>query len=289
MFTDDENDTITFDTSATNDTITGLTINKTEGSCAGTPDASIVDDTVHKTITWIPQDNHYPDTDRNEFTQKLLVYPNRAPYNTSTISDQQFDAGYAVSFSFASGLFVDDDGEPLIYTFGTNPTATSWLSFNSSSRTFSGTPQPNDDANNYTVTVYAQDNNTNSGDGNTTFYLNIVPNEIPELDKGLYTPVVNKTVYEEWSYTVPIDAFKDSENDAISITHELIPNNFNTIYDSSTRTVTGTLQDNTKFGNYTMKFSVQDSWNVSTLTESFRFEYYENMPPVVNTQPSNAS
>ena len=221
--------------------------------------------------------------------KKLFVYPNRAPYNTSIISNQQFDAGYAVSFSFASGLFVDDDGEPLIYTFGTNPTATSWLSFNSSSRTFSGTPQPNDDANNYTVTVYAQDNNTNSGDGNTTFYLNIVPNEIPELDKGLYTPVVNKTVYEEWSYTVPSDAFKDSENDALSITHELIPNDFNTASDSSTRTVTGTLQDNTKFGNYTMKFYVIDSWGVSALSDNITFEYFENMPPVVNTQPSNAS
>ena len=140
---------------------------------------------------------------------------------------------------------------------------------------------------NYTITVTAQDPNPNSDHGNTSFSLDIIPNEIPEFDTGLHVVPVNMTVHYQFAYTVPSDAFKDKEGDDITVVFSLIPDEFVMTYDNTTRVVSGTLDDNTKFGNYTMHFDVTDIWNVSTLVAELNFTYFENMPPVVGTQPSD--
>ena len=176
-----------------------------------------------------------------------------------------------------------------LYTYTSTPDATGWLSFDSASRKFTGTPAINDDALNYTITINAQDPNQYSDHGNTSFTLEIIPNEIPEFDMGLHTVPTNVSVHHQFTYTVPSDAFKDKEGDAITITFSLIPNEFTMTYDSVTRVVSGTLSDNTKFGNYTMHFDVIDSWNVSAFVAELNFTYDENMPPVVDTQPSDPS
>lgn len=67
------------------------------------------------------------------------------------------------------------------------------------------------------------------------------------------------------------------------------PNNFTTTYNATTRTVSGTLADNTLFGVYNITFYAEDIWNVSAYTENITFEYYENMPPIVDTAPSDAA
>jgi hypothetical protein len=222
------------------------------------------------------------------WTQYVHVYNNTAPHNVTVISNQSFIAGYALSFSFPSNVFVDTDGGiAFTYSYASSPSASAWLSLDSATRTFSGTPTINTHAYNYSVTVYAQDANIYSAHGSTSFYMNIIPNEIPELDQGLHTVPVNVSVYFPFTYTVPADAFKDQEGDAYTIRHGLIPNNFTTTYNSVTRVVSGTQTDNTKFGNYIVRFYVEDIWNVSSFTADLNIVIYENLSPQVSIAPTS--
>lgn len=154
-----------------------ITLNSTEGSWSGIPVVTDIYNATAIVVKWIPQDIHYPNTTRNNFTQNLYIYSNRAPYNVSSIANQSYDAGYNWTFTFADNLFADDDQEPVaIFTFGSNPDASGWLTLDSDTRTFSGVPSVNDDALNYTISLYGDDNNTNSGKGTIDFYLEIIPN-----------------------------------------------------------------------------------------------------------------
>ena len=285
-FEDDENDTISYDYSYS-DYATGLSININTGFISGTPGPEHVKNSTQINYYIYPQDNHYPETNRTHWTLPFYIWNNTSPYNITTIADRSFDAGYPLNFDFDDDIFNDTDGETVnLYTFSSSPDATGWLSFDSTSRIFSGTPTVNTEAYNYTITIYAQDPNVYSAHGETYFYLDIVPNDQPEYDAGLVTPT-NVTVHFPFTYTVNADAFKDKESDAYTIRYELDPDSFTTTYDSTTRTVTGTLDDNTIFGTYTMKFYVEDSWNVSTFTAPLDFYYHENMSPVVVLQPSD--
>lgn len=232
------------------------------------------------------KDPYYGYTDYYYTSTYMHIRPNRSPRNTTTLPNKSFVAGYALSFSFASGLFIDDDGEPVTYSMGASPSASSWLSFDETTRTFSGTPVVNTDAKNYTIYVYGNDNNTYSSNGQTYFTLEIKINKPPELDQGL--PASNNTVvYFLYSYTIPANAFKDPEGEEISVRHELIPDDFVTTYDPITRKITGTPTDNTKTGTYTLKLYVEDVWNTTSFSTTKTFTVTKNQPPVVLTAPSN--
>ena len=167
---DQENDTITYDNSLCEPDF-NVSINTTTGVWSGIPGLSHVS-TSHKLCKTYPQDQHYPDNGGDFWGTLVYVYNNTPPINTSTIPDKSYDAGYALSFSFPDTLFSDEDGEAVsLYRYTSTPDATGWLSFDSASRTFSGTPAVNDDAFNYTINVTAEDPNPNSDDGLTSFKL----------------------------------------------------------------------------------------------------------------------
>ncbi|PRY06781.1 putative secreted protein (Por secretion system target) [Pontibacter ummariensis] len=67
---------------------------------------------------------------------------NSAPVVAYPIPDQSGTAGSALSFTFAANAFSDADGDPLSYSasLSNGSALPSWLSFNASTRTFSGTP-----------------------------------------------------------------------------------------------------------------------------------------------------
>ena len=112
-------------------------------------------------------------------TQYVRIYNNTSPTNTTTISNKSYNAGYPLSFSFSDTLFTDEDGEAVSsYSYTSTPDASGWLSLDSATRTFSGTPAVNNDALNYTVNVTAEDPNNNSAHGSTIFNLEIVPTRI---------------------------------------------------------------------------------------------------------------
>ena len=67
---------------------------------------------------------------------------NHAPVVANTIPNQTATFGAAFSFAFASNTFTDADGDALTYSalLSSNAALPAWLSFNASTRTFSGTP-----------------------------------------------------------------------------------------------------------------------------------------------------
>lgn len=72
-----------------------------------------------------------------------LKHTNFAPYLKKTIPNQKFTAGHSFSFTIPDSTFIDDDGNnTLSFTakLSNGATLPSWLSFNSSTKTFSGTP-----------------------------------------------------------------------------------------------------------------------------------------------------
>jgi len=102
---------------------------------------------------------------------------NRVPYVNSPIAAQTScctaSVGNAYSFTFSSSTFVDPDGDTLTYT-ATKSDGTAypaWLSFNSATRTFSGTPNDGSQIGNLALKVTATD--TSSASVSDTFTLAI--------------------------------------------------------------------------------------------------------------------
>lgn len=219
----------------------------------------------------------------------LYIYPNRVPYLQYSLPDVSLTAGEPISYSFVADTFVDDDQETITYSVHypvNNPS--SWLSFDSATRTFSGTPTVNTDVGTYIVTVRADDTNPNSAAGEANFTITVTQNYIPQLDQGL-TAATDTSVFYEFSYVVPTDAFMDPEGDTMTIRVEVDPPNFSVAYTDVDRTVRGTLSDNTLYGDYTLTFHVEDIWNASTFTHTLPIKYLENFPPVVNTPAPDPS
>ena len=71
-----------------------------------------------------------------------LTGKNDAPELVHSISDTAVDAGAALSFVLAPDTFTDVDGDELTYTatLANDDPLPEWLTFNASTRTFSGTP-----------------------------------------------------------------------------------------------------------------------------------------------------
>ena len=131
------------------------------------------------------------DLDPTPNTITINVTPvNDAPTVANAIADQNATQGSAFSFQFALNTFNDVDvGDTLTYTatLDTNAPLPAWLSFNASTRTFSGTPGAGD-VSTITVKVTATDGSSAS----VSDIFNIVvgnTNDAPVLNAGA-TPVL---------------------------------------------------------------------------------------------------
>ena len=60
-----------------------------------------------------------------------------APYVANPIPDQSATVGQAWAYAFPANTFSDPEGQALTYTAGGMPP---WMSFNATTRKFSGTP-----------------------------------------------------------------------------------------------------------------------------------------------------
>ena len=94
--------------------------------------------------------------------------PNAAPTVANQIADQTATVGTAFSFPFPATTFNDADGDTLTYTVkqvlnGDETDLSGWLSFDDTSRTFSGTPQASD-IGTITVKVTASDGTASISD-----------------------------------------------------------------------------------------------------------------------------
>ena len=119
-----------------------LSFDASTGVLSGTPDNAEVGD--HAVVLTATDGNGEIGTQSFTLT---VTNTNDAPTVANAISDQTIAEDSALSFQFASDVFSDvDAGDSLTYTatLADGNTLPSWLSFDASSRTFSGTPSNGD-------------------------------------------------------------------------------------------------------------------------------------------------
>ena len=117
----------------------------------------------------------------------LTVVPNAAPTLVTEIPDQSAVEGRSFSYQFPAGTFNDADNHTLLYsaTRSDGTDLPSWLNFDRTIRTFSGTPQTGD-AETVSVTLTADDGfGEYSGTASDTFLILVVAPVVPDAPTGL--------------------------------------------------------------------------------------------------------
>lgn len=210
----------------------------------------------------------------------------QAPVNTTKVPNGVYPAGINFTHPIPPNLFTDPDGDVediTLSAFSASGITIPFLYVDFTAGIFYGVPAVNTDVGTYTIKIIAEDTDILSSDGYTYFNITVVANQPPRVDQGLQVAPQNVSVHYEFSYTVPSNAFMDPEGETIYIRHQLIPNNFPTTFNQTTRTVTGTLSDNSKHGTYQLRFYAEDKHNLTYAQLDMNFQYFENLPPVINS------
>jgi YD repeat-containing protein len=135
-----------------------------------------------------------------------VTTPNAAPIVASAIPDQSVGAGQVWSYTIPAGAFVDRNGQSLTFSQPTGMPA--WMSFNATTRTFSGTASAASGS--WNITVTASDGSLSVSDTFTVSAANVAPTvQNPIADQSAAAGVA-------WSYTVPSGTFSDGNGDALS-------------------------------------------------------------------------
>ena len=151
---DDDGDTLSVTNLDTTGMLGTLVLNNADGSFTYDPIGALeslrTGDHVIETFTYTANDGS---GDSNTVTVTITVMGvNDAPTMANTIADQSATEDVAFSFTFPTNTFNDVDGDSLTYTSD----ASGWLTFNSATRTFSGTPA-NADVGTVSIIVRATD------------------------------------------------------------------------------------------------------------------------------------
>jgi hypothetical protein len=163
------------------------------------------------------------------------------PAVANIISNQSSPEDQAWSFQIPSNTFSDaDGGHSLTYrvTLGNGDPLPSWLAFNTSTQTISGTPPANFNGQ-IALKITASDGSFTASD---TFTFGVTPvNDAPVVANA----IVDQHSPEDtaWSLTVPANTFSDIDGDALAYTASLVDDSvlpswlsFNAV----TRTFSGT-------------------------------------------------
>jgi phage-related protein len=221
-FTDPDGDTLTYDLyrSAGSSTVNfalpdWLFFNSTTRVLSGTPPANTPDFILR--IYALDNDGQRASADVPFYTPTAASV-NHAPTVNSLIPSQSAFEYQYFSYTFSSGTFYDADGNPLSYSAAqaNGYALPSWLSFNASSRSFSGTSPSG--ASDLIVRVTADDGR--GGTASTDFSLTtpVAANRAPTASS-----IANQSVTEGQSYSfqVPLGVFTDADGDSLSYTATL--------------------------------------------------------------------
>src|SRR5690606_8644853 len=170
-------------------------------------------------------------------TSFLLTTPNAKPVLVKPITPPPAQAGLPWNFTVPADTFVDHNGDALTWSArqqvqtaidpdnpggggdgGTSGTSLpSWLSFDASTRTFSGIPPA---AGTLDLQVWVSDGQS-SALGAFTLSIGVSPK--PSVDQGIpdQTAIADGT---SWSYAVPSNAFKD-DGGVANLDHTLVSGN----------------------------------------------------------------
>jgi hypothetical protein len=162
--------------------------------------------------------------------------PNVAPVVAHAIADKVADEDAAFSFQIPSNTFSDANGDTLTYTVtdGDGNALPSWLNFNASTGTFSGTPT-NDDVASIIVVVTASD-----GDASVSESFKLTVNNSNDAPTGTATATLAAGT-EDMSYVVSekslLKGFSDLDGDSLSVA-DLTASNGATVTDNGDGTWT---------------------------------------------------
>jgi len=228
----------------------------------------------------------HSDTD----TIAISIAPvNDAPTVANPIPDQTTNSNSAFNFQVAANAFNDVDlSDALTYSANLNGGGVlpAWLSFNATTRTFSGTPT-NSEVGTLNIVVTANDGHGGivSDNFNLTINLN---NQAPTVT----APIVDQTTYEDslFTFTVPANTFNDTTpGDSLSYSATL--NNGNALpawlhFNNTTQTFSGT-PTNDDVGNLSITITATDNFGAS-VSNTFALSILNtNDAPVLNNAIAN--
>jgi len=152
-----------------------------------------------------------PDGNATAAKTARIAVANASPTVVSSVSDQSALEGTAFSYTVPASAFTDADGDALTYsaTLADGNALPSWLSFDATTRTFSGTPTGHDFVD-LSVKVTASDGL--GGTVSDVFALSV------NVDPRVASALVDQSASEgtAFSYTVPASAFTDADGDALT-------------------------------------------------------------------------
>jgi hypothetical protein len=242
-----------------------LTFDSTTRTFSGTPtnaDVGVI------TIDVIADDGN-GGTVTDTFTI-TVANTNDAPTVANAIADQNATEDSAFNFQFAANTFADADaGAILTYSAQLNGGGTlpAWLSFDSATRTFSGTPT-NADVGTLSIDVIADDGN--GGTVTDTFAITVAnTNDAPTVANAIADQ--NATEDSAFNFQFAANTFADADAGAI-LTYSAQLNGGGALpawltFDSATRTFSGT-PTNTDVGVITIDV-IADDGNGGTVTDTF--------------------
>jgi Tol biopolymer transport system component len=213
---------------------------------------------------------------RDLFIRSVAAAPaNRAPVVATPISDTTATIGTALNYVIPANAFSDPDaGNTLTYTAAkADGTALpSWLTFNTSTRTFSGTPPTGTATGPLALRVTARDNGglTVSDNFNLTLNSPAPVNRSPVVA----TPIADTTatIGTALSYVIPATAFSDPDA-GNTITYTAAKADGTALpswltFNASTRTFSGTPPTGTATGPLAVRVTARDNGGL-TVSDNF--------------------
>ncbi len=180
-------------------------------------------------------------------TAELVVQPdNDAPVIAAGIGNQASPEDelwtYSIPEGFPVSAFSDPDGDVLTYaaTLANGDPLPAWLSFDATTRTFSGEPPVNFNGD---IALRVSVTDPSGLSVSQAFTLNITPvNDGPSLANPIPS-VLTSPEDTPWTYTVPADTFSDPDGDPLTYAATLdngdpLPSWLS--FDAATRTFSGT-------------------------------------------------
>ena len=191
---------------------------------------------------------------------------NDAPTIAFTIPDRAATQGVAFSYAFPVGTFADiDAGNVFTYTASVLP---AWLTFNESTRTFSGTPG-NANVGFVDITVTVQENAFPYTSVSDTFRITVADaNDAPTV----VTPIPDQAATQDvpFTYLLQILTFSDLDADNVfTYTASDLPAWLT--FNAATRTFSGTLGDaNVGFVDITLTATDNGTPSTASINDAFR-------------------
>ncbi|WJM79245.1 putative Ig domain-containing protein, partial [Pectobacterium brasiliense] len=190
-----------------------LSFNPTTGTFSGTPGNG---DVGNLSIKVTANDG---DASISTTFSLTVTQANQAPVVSTPIPPQSVVQDGSLNFTVPAGTFSDPDvGDTLTLsaTLANGSPLPSWITFNPTTGTFSGTPG-NGDIGNLSIKVTANDGDASIS---TTFSLTVTPaNQAPVVS----TPIPPQSVAQDggFNFTVPAGTFSDPDGDTLTLSATL--------------------------------------------------------------------